>query len=198
MPSSHRRTVLIVAQKAIERLRKRFDFQDSSTLSTPAIREDLEPTEAEKESIARDVEKGVRQFPQRSLVGGLTYIGQTETVRPDIVFAVSRCPSCQAHPSVPTVNSRPRSALLSRKGIEVQRSVLRTASYPGCEPHFANETNERPRLLQLPIAQGDFRDNVTVKGMSFRYEIGKKIVLVERSTSPRGNRFQSASLIQID
>ena len=64
------RSLKILATKAIERLRKKFNFQENRAITMPAIREDLTPTKAELEQLAANEKSGKNPFPTRSPIGG--------------------------------------------------------------------------------------------------------------------------------
>jgi hypothetical protein len=97
------RTLKIVATKAIERMRRKFNFQTSARkITAPAIKVDLTPTEQE----LRDLKEKPLGFPLRSLVGGLNYVAQT--CRPDIAYAVNRCARYQTTPTQRVVDAAKR------------------------------------------------------------------------------------------
>ena len=99
------RSVDMIGQKAIQRMMKKFNFQDNvRKCSQPSIREDLTPTEKERAALEKQNPKSA--FPLRSLIGGLNWVAQT--VRPDIAFAVNRVARFQTTPTTRVVDAAKR------------------------------------------------------------------------------------------
>ena len=127
------RTMKILATKAIERLRKKFNYQQARTVSSPAVREDLTPTPEElAELSAPGAEETTAKTlsSMRSLVGGLMYIAQT--ARPDIAYATGRVARFQVTPTKRVVEA----------GKRILRYLLNTADEGLCySPQREQEFN---------------------------------------------------------
>eukprot|EP00392_Amoebophrya_sp_AT5.2_P003651 g3656.t1 len=88
------RWVKMSIAQAVDKMLKKFNVVDCKPVSTPCVAGDL--TQGEKAT----------NFPLRSLVGGLQYVGHQ--VRPDIVFAIQRVARCQEDPTVAAVKAGKR------------------------------------------------------------------------------------------